>query len=207
MSGAIPKQFVEIAGKPVLVHTIEAFFRVDESIEVVLVLPSDHLSRWDPIAVQYALRDRVRIVTGGATRFQSVAAGLATIPHTDGLVAVHDAVRPCISPDIIINAYRSAEQHQSAVVCVRLKDSIRERKDGHTQARDRSKYYLVQTPQVFDLALLRAAYAQSEEEHFTDDASVFEAAGHQVAIVEGSYDNIKITTDIDRVIAEILLSV
>lgn len=206
MSSTTPKQFITIAGKPILVHTIEAFRKADNTIELILVLPSAHLETWFRIGLEYCLNEEIKVVVGGASRFQSVSNGLEAIPYTQGYVAVHDAVRPCIEPSIINAAYHTAMEYESGIVCVKLKDSIRENlPNGASESRDRDNYYLVQTPQVFDLAMLKNAYKQLERSIFTDDASVFEGAGHQIKIVEGDYKNIKVTTDEDLILVEAML--
>ena len=206
MSSTIPKQFISVAGKPILIHTLEAFRKADKDIELILVLPLAHMDSWSELSYEYGFHQNVKVVQGGATRFQSVSNGLAEIPFVQGTVAVHDAVRPCIDSHTIVTAYQSAEKNDSGVVCVKLKDSIREKKGESTISRDRDSFYLVQTPQVFDVTLLKNAYKQSERSHFTDDASVFEAAGHDITPVEGDYKNIKVTTDEDLMLVEAILS-
>ena len=204
MQQALPKQFIEILGKPIMVHTIEAFLSYDPSIHIVLVLPEAHLPTWTELKAKYLSSQDVSIAFGGATRFQSVLSGLNQVDN--GLVAIHDAVRPMISKEVIGSSFELAEAKGSGVVMVPLKDSIREKGDGGgTIARDRSLYYAVQTPQTFQVQLIKQAFAQEESPLFTDDASVYEANGKQVEVVSGDYRNIKITTPEDLILAEALL--
>ncbi|WP_258100754.1 2-C-methyl-D-erythritol 4-phosphate cytidylyltransferase [Marinoscillum pacificum] len=203
MKQALPKQFIEILGKPIMVHTIEAFLAYDPSIHIVLVLPEAHLPTWTELKAKYLSSQDVSIAFGGATRFQSVKSGLNQVDN--GLVAIHDAVRPMISKEVIRSSFELAEAKGSGVVMVPLKDSIREKGDGGTVARDRSLYYAVQTPQTFRVELIKQAFAQEESPLFTDDASVYEASGKQVEVVSGDYRNIKITTPEDLILAEALL--
>lgn len=204
MKTILPKQFIEIAGKPVLVHTIEAFLRDDLRMEVILVLPPDHFSTWEKIKAEYLPNQEIIHTSGGATRFQSVRFGLEKV--TRELVAVHDAVRPCVSHTVIQKAFESAEKFGSGLVTVSLKDSIREVTGNKSTARDRTAYRIVQTPQTFQTNLIRKAFLQEESPAFTDDATVFEAAGYQVHLVEGTYENIKITTAEDLKVAEVFLN-
>ena len=201
----IPKQFIELRGKPVLLHTIEAFFRYSEKIKVILVLPADDFETWQALVKKHNFNRPVILQEGGDSRFQSVKKGLEKI-EGDGLVAIHDGVRPLVSEDIIGASFRLAAVHQSAVAAVRLKDSIRITDQDNTKAMDRSKFRLIQTPQTFHVPLIKKAYEMKEDESLTDDASVAEHAGHTISLFEGSYRNIKITTEEDLIIAEALLA-
>jgi 2-C-methyl-D-erythritol 4-phosphate cytidylyltransferase len=200
----VPKQFIELNGKPIVLHTVEAFFRYSETISVVLVLPEDDFGTWEKICARFQFTKEVLLQKGGASRFQSVRNGLARI-QGDGLVAIHDGVRPLVSEDIIGASFRLAALHQCAVASVRLKESIRMTDQNHTKAMDRSRFRLVQTPQTFDIQLIKLAYEIEEDTDLTDDASVAEKAGHIISLFEGSFENIKITTPEDLVIAEALL--
>lgn len=204
IKSSLPKQFMEICGKPVLFHTLEAFHRYSPSLSVVLVLPADDFGTWTELVSKYKFSMPVTLQSGGETRFQSVKRGLEKLKGS-GLVAVHDGVRPLISENIIAASFRLADVHKTAVAAVRLKESIRMTDQDTTRAIDRSKYRLIQTPQTFDLDLLRSAYEQTEDPAMTDDASVMEKAGHSISLFEGSYENIKITTAEDLVVAEALL--
>ena len=203
MNTEIPKQFLEVAGKPVLVHTIGAFLDFDPEIELILVLPKAHVDTWERIRSQYFPDKSIIQAEGGATRFQSVGSGLQLV--TSELVAIHDAVRPCITLPVIQKSFESAAKFGSGLVTVPLKDSIRELVGNTSEARDRSRFRAVQTPQTFQTKLIRRAFEMEEKPTFTDDATVFEAAGNEVALVEGSYQNIKITTIEDLSVAELFL--
>jgi 2-C-methyl-D-erythritol 4-phosphate cytidylyltransferase len=200
----LPKQFLELEGRPVILHTIDAFFRYTEKITVILVLPEDDLEIWNNIVKKYNYNRPLVLQQGGATRFQSVKKGLAKI-QGEGLVAIHDGVRPLVSEDIIAASFRLAAVHKSAVAAVRLKESIRVTDPDQTKAVDRSRFRLIQTPQTFDVQLIKKAYEAKEDESLTDDASVAERAGHSISLFEGSYENIKITTPEDLLFAEALL--
>ncbi len=200
----ISKQFLELMGLPILMHTINAFFSYSENIEVILVLPDDEKTYWQELCSKYKFDKPLRIVSGGETRFQSVKNGLAVI-DTEGLVAIHDGVRPLVSEDIIGASFRLAAEHESAVAAVRLKESIRITDQDNTKAVDRSRFRLIQTPQTFQLKLIKNAYLIKEDPSLTDDASIAERSGHLISLFEGSYENIKITTPEDLVIAEALL--
>jgi len=201
----LPKQFLELKGKPILLHTIEAFYRYSEKMEIILVLPEDDFEIWEAICKKFNFNKPIILQKGGETRFQSVKNGLSKI-EGPGLVAIHDGVRPLVSEDIIGASFHLAAVHQSAVAAVRLKDSIRMTDQDNTKAVDRSRFRLIQTPQTFDIALIKQAYEMKEDASLTDDASVAERSGHVISLFEGSYENIKITTPEDLIIAEALLN-
>jgi 2-C-methyl-D-erythritol 4-phosphate cytidylyltransferase len=212
----VPKQFLELHGKPVLLHTLEAFYRYSDAIRIILVLPEDQIPTWVTIAKKYAFIQPIIVQAGGDTRFHSVRRGLERI-QGDGLVAIHDGVRPLVSTHLISESFRYAALHQSAICAVPLKESLRmighssdaaEKNSDRQQsskAVDRSNYRLVQTPQTFQVSLIREAYLGEEKPNSTDDATVFERAGHTVFLFEGSFDNIKITTPEDLLLADALL--
>ncbi len=202
---SVPKQFVELDGTPVLIHTLRAFYRYSPMIQVVLVLAPEHFETWNSIARKHQFKNPVLVRGGGDTRFQSVRNGLDAIAGTEGLVAIHDGVRPLIHEDIIAASFRLAGVHQSAVAAVRLKESLRITDQTQTLAVDRSKFRLIQTPQTFKLSLIKKAYQVEEDESLTDDASVAERSGIFISLFEGRYDNIKITTEEDLIIATALL--
>lgn len=204
IKSALPKQFLELHGKPVLLHTLEAFIRYSKTINLILVLPEDDFPHWHSIHEKFKIKVPLVLQKGGETRFQSVKNGLDKIKD-NGLVAIHDGVRPLISEDIISASFRLAAVHGSAVAAVRLKESIRMTDMDNTKAVDRSRYRLIQTPQTFDVRLITKAYEMKEDPTLTDDASVAERNGHSISLFEGSYENIKITTAEDLVIAEALL--
>lgn len=220
LPGNIPKQFLPLEGLPILMHTVGAFYAYDPSMQVILVLPAADFPRWESLRKEHRFNLPVTLVEGGATRFQSVKNGLEKVT-SPGLVAVHDGVRPLVTPDIIAASFEVARKHKSAVASVPLKESIRELKSiysetpppaglsessgVHSVALDRTKFRMMQTPQTFDIDLLRSAYELPEEETLTDDASVAERAGHTITLFEGSYENVKITTPEDIVVAGALL--
>ena len=204
MKTRLPKQFLEIQGLPILMHTINAFYRYSENITIILVLPEDDFATWRTLCDQYQFKKPVILQRGGDTRFQSVKNGLEKIDG-NGLVAIHDGVRPLVSEDIIGASFRLAAVHQSAVAAVRLKESIRITDQDNTKAVDRSKFRLIQTPQTFVVELIRNAYQMKEDLSLTDDASVAERSGHVISLFEGSYENIKVTTPEDLIVAEALM--
>lgn len=204
IKSSTPKQFLELNGVPIIIHTLNAFVRYSRDIRIILVLPEDDLTTWEQLSKKHRFTTPLTLQTGGDTRFQSVKRGLQKIEGA-GLVAIHDGVRPLISEDIIGASFRLAAVHQSAVAAVRLKESIRMTDMDNTKAVDRSRFRLIQTPQTFDVTLIKKAYEAKEDPGLTDDASVAERAGHVISLFEGSYENIKITTPEDLVVAAALL--
>ncbi len=204
MQNEIPKQFMTLKGIPVLMHTVNAFFYADPSIEVVLVLPKAHIKTWQDLVLRYDFNVPHKLIEGGMTRFQSVKNGLDSI-RGDGVVAIHDGVRPLVSKEIINQSYEIARKNGSAIVAVPSKDSIRKKTSLGSMAVDRNDYYMVQTPQTFLLSEIKAAYKVKELDTFTDDASVYEAFGKNINLIEGDYRNIKLTTPEDLVFAEAFL--
>ena len=205
IKSALPKQFLELNSKPILIHTLEAFYRYSEKIIIVLVLPEDDFPIWHELVKKHSFNRSIILQKGGETRFQSVKNGLDKI-EAPGLVAIHDGVRPLVSEDIIGASFRLAAVHQSAVAAVRLKESLRMTDQDNTKAVDRSRFRLIQTPQTFDIELIKQAYQLKEDASMTDDASVAEKCGHVISLFEGSYENIKITTQEDLIVAEALLN-
>jgi 2-C-methyl-D-erythritol 4-phosphate cytidylyltransferase len=199
-----PKQFLELSGLPVLMHTLQAFYRYSENINLILVLPEDDMQTWHTLCERHKFTRPLILQNGGETRFQSVKNGLQKIEN-DGLVAIHDGVRPLISEDIIATSFRLAAVHQSAIAAVSLKESIRVMDHESSKAIDRSKFRLIQTPQTFRVSLIKKAYEMKEDLSLTDDASVAENSGHVISLFEGSYENIKITTTEDLIVADALL--
>jgi 2-C-methyl-D-erythritol 4-phosphate cytidylyltransferase len=198
MNADVPKQFLLLNGKPILQHTVEQFLRVSPVPHIILVLPARDQHIWASLCDQHDFHPDIQLVTGGATRFQSVSNGLTAIQSADGLVAVHDGVRPFITPTIIEYSYQTAARTGSAVTCVPVKDSVRQvNADGGSVALDRSALRLVQTPQTFSLSHFRQAFTTPEQPFFTDCASVMEHAGFPITLIDGSYENIKITTPED----------
>ena len=206
MNQAVPKQFMLLGGRPVLFHTLEAFYEADPSSMIILVLPEDQKTYWKELCDSFQFSIPHEIVSGGQTRFHSVKNGLEKVPP-DVLVAVHDGVRPLISKELIESAYAAAEKDKAAYPVIPLTDSIRKCTGLSTSvSEDRSLYRLVQTPQVFHSNILKEAYKQEYREAFTDDISVVEFAGSCTPVmIEGRKDNIKITTSSDLVVAEALI--
>lgn len=206
MHSAVPKQFLLLNGKPVLMHTITAFEQAEAKPGIILVLPTDYHNYWQQLIQEYSFAIPHQLVTGGETRFHSVKNGLDLITDQEALIAVQDAVRPLVSPAIIDDAYRCAAEHGTAVVAVKSRDSIRRVKDGRSISLIRDEIYLVQTPQTFKASLLRKAYEQPFNTKFTDDASVVEQYGAEIKLTAGDHSNIKITFPEDIAIAELLLN-
>lgn len=205
MGNDLPKQFIPIGGKPVLMRTIEAFYRFDQDINIILVLPVSHQDYWKSLCEEYNFSIEHLIANGGETRFHSVKNGLALV--TDGLVGVQDGVRPFGSVEMIKRCFDAAEEEYPAVIpVIDSTDSLREVVDeDKSRIVDRSKIRLVQTPQVFDVNVLKKAYQTDFKETFTDDASVVEAMGVNVHLVKGEVTNIKITTPLDLKIGELII--
>ncbi len=198
MNADVPKQFLLLNGKPILQHTLERFLSLSPVPQLILVLPASDRITWKTLCQQYNFQVDIQIVDGGTTRFQSVRNGLRAISSSDGLVAVHDGVRPYVIPEIIQNSYATAARTGSAVACVPVKDSVRQvSPDGNSIALDRSALRLIQTPQTFELGRFRQAFQTDEQAFFTDCASVMEHAGFPITLIDGSYENIKITTPED----------
>ena len=203
MQAQVPKQFLPVGGLPVLMHTLLRFQAYDAHMPIVLVLPAAEIPTWQELCLQHDFKVKHNVVAGGKTRFQSVQNGLAALrSFEDGVVAVHDGVRPFVTQEIIRTAFETAHDKGTGVVTVPLKDSIRRVTGAASKAVNRNAYRLVQTPQCFRLPLLRRAYEQTESAQFTDDASVVEKFGHKIHLVEGAYQNIKLTTPEDMLLAE-----
>ena len=199
----VPKQFLPLDGKAVLMRTIEKFDQAGAAI--VVVLPAEHQQMWIDMCKDSNFPVTHTIATGGKTRFESVKNGIAAIDdlNDSDLVAVHDGVRPLASVELINRCYDTAQQSGSAIPVVSPSDSIRQVfDDGSSKQLLRSSLRAVQTPQTFKAELLKGAYDVDESPLFTDDASVVESAGHQVTLVEGEMTNIKITTPIDMYLAD-----
>jgi len=201
MHSDLPKQFIELKGKPILMHTLEVFHRYDALIQLILVLPSEQIETWKELCNKYSFNLPHRIVTGGVTRFNSVKNGLEVITEP-ALIAVHDGVRPFVSIETIARCFKEAEINGTAVPVVELVDSIRQITENGSKSVNRSTYKLVQTPQVFQSEILKKAYNQEFSLLFTDDASVVESTGAEIRLVEGNRENIKITTGFDLELAK-----
>ncbi|HUS86703.1 MAG TPA: 2-C-methyl-D-erythritol 4-phosphate cytidylyltransferase [Bacteroidales bacterium] len=206
MGGEIPKQFVVVCGRPVLIHTVQRFVKYDPGIEIIIVLPTEWIGYWNTLSEKYNFRKFDHIVEGGKERFHSVRNGLAGI-RAGSLVAIHDAVRPLVNIDTIRRCFNEAEKKGNAIPVMTPPESVRiHTAEGENSSLDRSNVKLIQTPQVFKSDLILKAYEQEYSPVFTDDATVLEAAGIRINLVEGNRENIKITTAEDLAFAETLLS-
>lgn len=205
MGSELPKQFLPIGGKPVLMHTLEAFHRFDKRMQLILVLPQEQQGFWRELCETHGFNIRHEIADGGETRFHSVKNGLALINGIGGMVGVHDGVRPFVSQEVIARCFREAAVRKAVIPVIDVVETVRHLTGSGSETINRNDYKLVQTPQVFDADLLRRAYEQEFTPFFTDDASVVEAIGVPVHLVEGNRENIKITTPFDLKVASALL--
>ena len=213
MGSDIPKQFLPIGGRPVLMRTIERFREYSAELQIILVLPKAQQDYWQQLCKDYHFDVEYELANGGETRFHSVQHGLALIPDdAEGVIGVHDGVRPFPAVDVIRNCYETARQKKAVIPVVPVVETLRHINppsrsggDGGGFTVPRSDYRLVQTPQTFDIQLLKAANRQPYNDGFTDDASVVESYGHPITLVEGNRENIKITTPYDLKIAEVLI--
>ncbi len=205
MGGEVPKQFLLVTGKPILMHTVEAFTRTSSDFKFILVLPEEHFSTWNSLCEQYNFSVPMQMVAGGKERFFSVKNALEYVPN-GALVAVHDGVRPFVSKDTINEAFEVAEKNGSAVPVIDEVDSLRRVLDGASQAVNRAEYKRVQTPQVFQSTILKKAYNQEFSSFFTDDASVVESISEKITLTSGNVENIKLTTPHELLLAEALVN-
>lgn len=204
MGGDIPKQFLPVGEKPILMRTIDRFLQYDEKMQVVLVLPESQQDYWRTLCDEYHFSQPYTLANGGETRFHSVKNGLAKVSPDAQLIGVHDGVRPFVSLDTIRATYEEAARSEAVVPVIEVVETVRQLVDGKSVTVPRSDYRLVQTPQVFSSSLFRQAYTQPYTDFFTDDASVVERFGHPVTLVPGNRENIKITTPFDLIIADAL---
>ena len=205
MGSDIPKQFLPIGGKPVLMRTLERFREYSAELQIILVLPENQQDYWLQLCQQYHFGVKYQLANGGQTRFHSVQNGLALVPDdADGVVGVHDGVRPFPSIDVIKNCYEAARTAKAVIPVIPVVETVRHLEGEGSVTVPRGDYRLVQTPQTFDIQLLKAANRQPYHDGFTDDASVVESYGHSITLVEGNRENIKITTPYDIVVAEAL---
>lgn len=203
MGSDTPKQFLPVGGRPVLMRTLERFREYSADLQIILVLPKAQQSYWKQLCRDHDFTVSYQLADGGETRFHSVQHGLAQIPDTaEGVVGVHDGVRPFPSVEVIRRCYETARTAKAVVPVVPVVETLRHVAEG---TKPRGDYRLVQTPQTFDIQLLKAANGQPYCDGFTDDASVVESYGHAITLVEGNRENIKITTPYDLKIAEVLV--
>lgn len=202
----MPKQFLPLLGKPLLFHSLNAFLRAQPGIDITLVLPQEHIASWESLRKTYRFNAKIRILAGGEERFHSVQNGLKSIVAKNGTVAIHDAARPLVSEELIKHCFAAAAEKGSAIPVIPVRESIRQlHSDGSHRIVDRTEFRLVQTPQCFSLTELKEAYNCEYSAAFTDDASVMEAAGFPLHLVQGEEDNIKMTYSSDLIFAEIIL--
>lgn len=205
MGGDIPKQFVEVEGLPILMHTIQAFYAYNNEIQIMLVLPESHILFWNELCDKYNFKIKHQITTGGENRFDSVKNGLEYLDSCD-IVAVQDGVRPFATKELIKRCFDEASKHKAVIPVTRSRDSLRQlKKKQISKIINRDKIVYIQTPQVFDYNLLSKAYKQEFKPHYTDDASVVEEFGHKIHLVEGEDTNIKVTTPIDLLLSKAIL--
>ncbi len=197
MGGDIPKQFLTVGGRPILMQTIERFHEYDPEMQIIVVLHRNWTDYWRNLCQKYSFTIPVTVAEGGKERFHSVRNGLALVESSRTLVGVHDGVRPYVSTEVIARCYDMAAVKGTAIPVIDVYETLRELTPDGSRTVPRSQYKLVQTPQVFQTALLRQAYNQEYNNGFTDDASVVESIGHGIALVEGNRENIKITTRSD----------
>ena len=206
MGSDIPKQFLPIGGRPILMRTIERFREYSSTLQIILVLPKAQQDYWQELCQEYHFNVEYQLADGGETRFHSVQHGLALIPDdAEGVVGVHDGVRPLPSIDVIRNCYETAREKKAVIPVIPVVETVRHLQGEVSVTVPRNDYRLVQTPQCFDIQLLKAANRQPYNDGFTDDASVVEAFGFAITLVEGNRENIKITTPYDLKIAEVLV--
>ena len=216
MGSDIPKQFLPIGGKPVLMRTLERFRAYSSALQIILVLPEAQQDYWRQLCEEYHFNIEHQIANGGQTRFHSVQNGLALVPDdAEGVVGVHDGVRPFPSIEVIRNCYETAREKKAVIPVIPVVETVRQLIDSDSQLSilnsqlsktvPRDEYRLVQTPQTFDIQLLKAANRQPYNDGFTDDASVVESYGYAITLIEGNRENIKITTPYDLKIAEVLI--
>lgn len=201
MGSDIPKQFLPIEGKPILMHTIDRFRAYDKDMQLIVVLPASQHDYWSELCRTHMSdfsTEGITLCDGGETRFHSVLHGLERIQNDTELIGVHDGVRPFVSTEVIARCYDEAAQSGAAIPVIDVFETVRHLlPNGQSETVPRDDYKLVQTPQVFNASLLRRAYKQPYEPRFTDDASVVEALGHSIVLVKGNRENIKITTPYD----------
>ena len=206
MGSDIPKQFLPIGGKPVLMRTIERFHAYSKDLQIILVLPEAQQDYWKELCKEYHFEVKYLLANGGQTRFHSVQNGLALVPDdAQGVVGVHDGVRPFPSIEVIRRCYETARTAKAVIPVIPVVETVRHLEGEGSVTVPRGDYRLVQTPQTFDIQLLKAANRQPYNDGFTDDASVVESCGHTITLVEGNRENIKITTPYDIVVAEAII--
>jgi 2-C-methyl-D-erythritol 4-phosphate cytidylyltransferase len=206
MGSDIPKQFLEIKGTPVIMHSINAFYGYDPSINIILVIPHKQVDYWRKLCELHKFEIPHIVAEGGPERFHSVKSGLSCIKDNNSIVAIHDSVRPCVSQNVIAAAYYNAEIYGNAIPVIKINETIREKDGLVNRPANRENFIIVQTPQCFNTEMIKKAYTQNFNPAFTDDASVFESTGEIIRLIEGNRENIKITTPLDLILAEAILN-
>ncbi len=204
MGANLPKQFIELNGTPILMHTIKNMHVMDVQMQLIVVLPQDQMTFWNKLCAQHQFQVSHQVVAGGVTRFVSVRNGLQEAKGT--LVGIHDGVRPFVSADVVEACFAEAERCGAAIPVVPIVQSLRQIDGRRSKAVDRSNYRAVQTPQCFQLHMIRNAFEKAAHIDYSDDATVMEAAGHEIALVGGNSENIKITSPIDLELARLIVA-
>lgn len=203
MNSKVPKQFLDLCGKPILIRTLNIFYSTIPDINIILVLPADQHESWKKLCIKHGFLTDHKIVNGGRTRFDSVYNGLQEITEP-ALVAIHDGVRPLVDQRVIIKSFKVAETYGNAIPAIPIAESVRTINGDDNKHIDRESLRIIQTPQTFQVSIIQKAYKQQHNPKFTDDASVVEALGEPLNLIEGNIENIKITTEKDVIIAEAL---
>jgi 2-C-methyl-D-erythritol 4-phosphate cytidylyltransferase len=204
MGKPLPKQFLPLNNIPILIHTLRNFFSFNRNFEMIVVMHHDYISYWKDLCLQYENVPEHTVVAGGEERFHSVKNGIEAVSSEVKYIAIHDAVRPLVSHETLLRCFNALNEHNAVVPAIPINDSIREVHGILNKSVDRSLYKRIQTPQCFESTVLKEAYGKPFSPLFTDDASVVEANGHSVFLVEGNLENIKITSPIDLIVGESL---
>jgi len=204
MGSALPKQFLTLNNTPILIHTLRNFFSFNRNFEMIVVMHLDYISFWKDLCLQFEDVPEHAVVAGGGERFHSVKNGIEAVSSDVQHIAIHDAVRPLVSHETLTRCFNALHDHNAVVPAIPINDSIREVHGAENKSVDRSLYKRIQTPQCFESTMLKEAYSKPFSPLFTDDASVVEANGHSVFLVEGNLENIKITSPIDLIVGESL---
>lgn len=203
MGSELPKQFIPLNDKPILMHTLQTFKLYTTDIQIILVLPANDIQLWRELCIKHSFDIEHTITEGGETRFHSVKNGLKLVDK-DSIVAIHDGVRPFVSKSVIENSFVTAQTYKAVVPVIDIVDTVRELNDNESHTVSRDKYKIVQTPQTFLSNLIKQAYSQDYNKDFTDDASVVESMGVKIKLIEGNRENIKITTPFDLIVGRAL---
>lgn len=204
MGSPLPKQFLTLNNTPILIHTLRNFFAFNRNFEMVVVMHHDYISFWKDLCLQFEDVPEHTVVAGGEERFHSVKNGVEAVSSDVQHIAIHDAVRPLVSHETLARCFNALNEYNAVVPAIPINDSIRQVHGLLNKSVDRSLYKRIQTPQCFESSMLKDAYSKPFSPLFTDDASVVEANGHSVFLVEGNMENIKITSPIDLIVGESL---